>query len=260
MKKNKIFIIVIIVILIILGIIAGIMYLKTDFLKSDEVLFYKYLSKVNFINTDVSQRYKTMSDKIKNSNYSSSGNINCSVTQNDTSTNVANIQEIFATKYNILQNQNLKQTYADITLSSSNQNIATLRYLKDNNIYAIKADNVVNKYLALENTNLKEFASKIGIEDVSKIPEQLPNESVDEALKIDDATFNEIKNNYTNIIKEKINKNNFNKIKNSNGTITLELSLSEKQSKEIEKAILEQVKNDDKVLNLIIDKMKKIVF
>ena len=68
MKKNKIFIIVIIVILIILGIIAGIMYLKTDFLKSDEVLFYKYLSKVNFINTDVSQRYKTMSDKIKNSN------------------------------------------------------------------------------------------------------------------------------------------------------------------------------------------------
>lgn len=260
MKKNKIFIIVIIVILIILGTIAGIMYLKTDFLKSDEVLFYKYLSKVNFINTDVSQRYKTMSDKIKNSNYSSSGNINCSVTQNDTSTNVANIQEIFATKYNILQNQNLKQTYADITLSSSNQNIATLRYLKDNNTYAIKADNVVNKYLALENTKLKEFASKIGIEDVSKIPEQLPNESVDEVLKIDDATFNEIKNNYANIIKGKINKNNFNKIKNSNGTITLELSLSEKQSKEIEKAILEQVKNDDKVLNLIIDKMKKIGF
>ena len=40
----------------------------------------------------------------------------------------------------------------------------------------------------------------------------------------------------------------------------MELSLSEKQSKEIEKAILEQVKNDDKVLNLIIDKMKKIGF
>ena len=258
MKNKKIFIICIIIVLLIATTIIGVMYWKTDFLKSEETLFYKYLSKTQIINPEVSQRYKAMYQKIKDANYSSSGNVSYSITQNDVSTNVANIQEILSTKYNILCDKNLKQTYADFTLSSANQNIATLKYLKDNNIYALKMDNVVNKYLAIQNTNLKEFASKLGMEDTSKIPNSISQTSLEEVMRIDDSTMNEIKTNYMNLVKESMSKNNFNKIKNSNGTITHEISLSEKETKSLEKAILQQVKNDDTALKIIIEKMQKV--
>ena len=258
MRKNKIVIICTITVLLVALIVFGVLYLKTDFLKSDETLFYKYLSKTQILNPELTQRYKNMYEKVKQSNYSSSGNISYSVTKNDLDTNIANIQEILAARYNVLNNISLKQAYADVTLSSLNQNITTIRYLKDNNIYGIKIDNVVNKYLAVKNEKLKNFITKLGIEDTSKIPDEIPTTSLEELLRIDDTTLKNTKTTYINLVKEKINKNNFKKIKNSNGTRTFEISLSEKEVKEIEKALLEQLKNDETVLNLVIEKMQKV--
>lgn len=258
MRKNKIVIICTITVLLVALIVFGVLYLKTDFLKSDETLFYKYLSKTQILNPELTQRYKNMYEKVKQSNYSSSGNISYSVTKNDLDTNIANIQEILAARYNVLNNISLKQAYADVTLSSLNQNITTIRYLKDNNTYGIKIDNVVNKYLAVKNEKLKNFITKLGIEDTSKIPDEIPTTSLEELLRIDDTTLKNTKTTYINLVKEKINKNNFKKIKNSNGTRTFEISLSEKEVKEIEKALLEQLKNDETVLNLVIEKMQKV--
>ena len=65
MRKNKIVIICTITVLLVALIVFGVLYLKTDFLKSDETLFYKYLSKTQILNPELTQRYKNMYEKSK---------------------------------------------------------------------------------------------------------------------------------------------------------------------------------------------------
>ena len=77
--------------------------------------------------------------------------------------------------------------------------------------------------MAVKNEKLKNFITKLGIEDTSKIPDEIPTTSLEELLRIDDTTLKNTKTTYINLVKEKINKNNFKKIKNSNGTRTFEI-------------------------------------
>lgn len=260
MKKKKIIIIAVIVVILITAAIVGILYVKTDLFKSNEKLFYKYLLETQIVEPEISQRYQKMAENIKTSNYSSNGNISCSMSADDNSTNIANIQSLFNVKYNMLENKGLNQSYADFTLSSNNQNIITMKYLKDGNIYGLKADNIVNKYLALENANLKEFFAKLGVKNVSEIPDSIPHVALEELLSIDAETLSSIKTTYGNVITEKLESNNFTKITNSNKTVTIELSLTEQEVADIEKALLETLKNDNNVLNLIISKAKLLEY
>lgn len=252
MKKNKI-VIILSVIIVVVGIL-GILYIKTDLFKSNETLFYKYLFKAEPIEQNAVQVYQKLSQNLINSNYSEAGTINCSMVSNDNATNISNIQNLFSIKYNSLKNKDLKQQYTDYTLSSNNQDVITLRFLKDGNTYAIKAENVVTKYLALENNNLKEFFAKLGVEDTSDIPDNIPEVSSEELVNLDPELLKNIKTTYFNIISDNLTKDNFTKITNSDKTITIELSLSEQEIANMQKLILENLKNDDETINFIISK------
>lgn len=254
MRKNKNIIIAIVIIILIVAGIVALLYTRTDLFKSDEDLFYKYLLSTEFANKEVSQRYAKVVNRIQASNFSANGTVYCSMSENDTATNISNIQNLFAIKYNLLANKNLKQNYADFTISSNNKDITTLRYLRDDNIYALKVDNVVDKYLALENKALKSFCAKLGIEDTSKIPNQIQTNTTKKLLDIDKEQLNTIKSTYTKILTDKLTKDNFTKITNTDKTKTIELSLTQKQLADIKKALLENLKNDTSTLNLIIEK------
>ena len=254
MRKKKMIIIVVVVVILIIAAVLGILYAKTDLFKSNEALFYKYLFKTQIIEPEIAQRYKKMSENIEASNYSSNGSVRCSMSSDNNSTNIANIQNLFNIKYNMLENKGLKQSYADFTVSSNNQDMITIRYLRDNNIYGLKADNIVNKYLALENANLKDFFAKLGVEDVSAVPDSIPEVTIKELMSIDTEVLNHIKDTYGNVITEKLTANNFKKVTNSDKTVTIELSLTEQETADLVKALLDTFKNDDTTLNVIIDK------
>ena len=254
MKKKKVVIISLLVIILIIAGIIGALYINTDLFKSDETLFYKYLLKTQLLETEISQRYEKALTNINSLNYSSNGTINCSMAANNSETNVANIQNLFSIKYNMLNNKNLKQNYSDFTISANNKDIATIRTLKDNDTFAIKIDNVVDKYLALENKNLKSFFSKIGVEDVSTIPDSIPQDAVERLLDIDKEQLSTIKETYIKILIDKLTKDNFTKITNSDETKTIELSLTEKEIADIVKTVLETLKKDEDTLKLIIEK------
>ena len=221
MRKNKNIIIALVIIILIVAGIVALLYTRTDLFKSDEDLFYKYLLSTEFVNKEVSQRYTKVVNRIQASNFSANGTVYCSMSANDTTTNISNIQNLFAIKYNLLANKNLKQNYADFTISSNNKDITTLRYLRDDNIYALKADNVVDKYLALENKDLKSFCAKLGIEDTSKIPNQIQTNTTQKLLDIDKEQLNTIKSTYTKILTDKLTKDNFTKITNTDKTKTI---------------------------------------
>lgn len=254
MKKNKIMVIsIIIAVAVIIGVI-GILYVKTDLFKSDETLFYKYLLKAEMIGPQTAEVYQQLAQNSANSNYSKAGTVNCSMASNDNATNIANIQNLFSIKYNTLKNKNLDQLYADYTLSSDNQDIITFRFLKDGNTYALKAENVVTKYLALENNNLKDFFTKLGVEDTSNIPNNLPEVSIEDLTSIEPELLNNIKSTYFTIITDHLERDHFVRITNADKTTTIELSLSEQEIADMGKNILETLKNDDETINFIISK------
>lgn len=254
-NKKKLILIIVVTILIVIGIL-GALYINTDLFKSDEMLFYKYLMKTKLLEPEIEERYAKVIQNINSLNYSSNGTVNCSMSANNIETNVANIQNLFSLKYNMLKNKDLKQNYADFTLSANNRDIITLRTLRDDDTFAIRVDNIVDKYLALENRNLKSFFAKIGVKDVSSIPDSIPQDAIERLLDIDKEQLSEIKENYTKILTNSLTKENFTKITNSDQTKTIELSLSEKQMVEIEKKVLETLKKDEDTLNLIIEKAK----
>lgn len=254
MKKDKIMVIsIIIAVAVIIGAI-GILYVKTDLFKSDKTLFYKYLLKAEMIGPQTAEVYQKLAQNSANSNYSKAGTVNCSMASNDNATNIANIQNLFSIKYNTLKNKNLDQLYADYTLSSDNQDIITFRFLKDGNTYALKAENVVTKYLALENNNLKDFFTKLGVEDTSNIPNNLPEVSIEDLTSIEPELLNNIKSTYFTIITDHLERDHFVRITNADKTTTIELSLSEQEIADMGKNILETLKNDDETINFIISK------
>ena len=255
MKNSKNLIIAIILILIVAAGTAGYLYARTDMFKSEKVLFYKYLAKTKLVDDETKQVLKSTSDNMNSNNYSSTGNIACSMASNDTSTNIANVQQLFTIKYNTLENRNLNQSYADYNLVYNNQNMITVRYLKDQNLYALKADNVVDKYLALENKNLKAFFAKLGVEDTSSIPDEIPQKSTDVLDSIDPSVLETVKTKYLPIINNKLTSDKFSKATNEDKTISLTLSLSEQDVKDIEKTLLENLKNDEVTINEAIKMM-----
>lgn len=252
-NKKKLVLIIVVTIIIAIGIL-GALYINTDLFKSDEMLFYKYLMKTKLLEPEIEERYAKVIQNMDSLNYSSNGTVNCSMSANNIETNVANIQNLFSLKYNMLKNKNLKQNYADFTLSANNRDIVTLRTLRDDDVFAIRVDNIVDKYLALENRDLKSFFSKIGIKDVSSIPNSVPQDAIERLLDINKEQLAEIKEKYIKILTDSLTKENFTKITNSDQTKTIELSLSEKHIAEIEKKILEDLKKDEDTLNLIIEK------
>ncbi len=257
MKNKKIIIISIVAIVVLIVVTLVTAYFTTDFLKSNKQLFYKYIAKTELINSNIIQNINSINNKMNQNNSSSYTQLNFSTSVPNIETGIDDVQNLFAIKGNGLESVTTKQSYKDYTLSINEQNLLTLKYLKDNNTYAIGADNILAKYIAVENSNLKELFQKIGVEDVSFIPDSIRSD-YKEILKIDDKTLAALKETYFNIIYDGIPSDNYFKTTNSDGTQTYGVSLSEQNTMNILKQLLETAKNDNVLLNLIVTKLQLI--
>lgn len=251
-KKGLIIGSIIAVIVIIVAII-GVLYFTTDLFKTDRQLFYKYLSKVQIMDKTFAQKYTQSNEKISKNSSSSVAEVNVSAKVANTETGIADVQKLFSIKSNGLENVPLKQSYRDFILSSNEQNLLTLKYMRDDNLYAIGADNILAKYIAVENANLKELFAKMGVEDVSQIPDSIPT-NYEELLKIDEQTLQAIGQTYSTYIYNNINENSYYTITNSDKTKMIGVSLTEQEVITILKGILETAKNDNTLLSLIMNK------
>lgn len=135
-----------------------------------------------------------------------------------------------------------------------------MNYLKDQDLYGILFKDIVNQYIVVENNNLKEFVSKMGVEDTDKIPDKIESTKLTEYLN-----YEEIKpliSKYLNIAIEAIPEDNYSKIEK--GDISLgdktiqadgyQMKLKTKDIQSILTKVLESAKNDEQLFNL----MKKL--
>lgn len=257
----------IIAVLIIVAALMGILYYTTDLFKSPEQLFYKHLADdVNFLGKTT---YADVMKELKKEAEASSknaGEITAKVTTTDTQTQeIATVLEKGKITYDMKTVGNEKKMQGDITLNYDGKDIVTVNVLQNKEQYGIKVAEAYDKYVSVENNNLKALFQKLGV-DTTDIPDKIEMVDYYELLNIDEETLKHIEDTYTGVIKQNIPVESYSVEKNVTVKIDGEdvttnaykLTLTEEQTKVILEKVLETLKADDTTLNLIIEKYNMI--
>lgn len=223
--------------------------LRTDLLKSNETMFYEYIAK-NLELEEVlnSTEFTEYLSRNKKENYINSG----TVTINSSNESLNNMKIL--TEQKAIPELNKKSF--NMVGMFQNEELFSLQYLRNEDTFGLKSDEVINKFLTIKNDNLKEVVKKLGVQDTTEIPDKI--EIGNEQFELSDEEKEDIKQKYMKIIKENISKKKFNKQKNVEIEVDgknikateylLTLSLSEIRN--LERSILEAAKNDQNIINI----------
>ena len=142
--------------------------------------------------------------------------------------------------------------------------VTNLELLVNDDNYGIKCSDLYDKYVYVQNNNLKALASKLGINS-SSIPDKIEKTDPYELLYIAPETRKQISEKYTELFDEKLTKDMFTKQKNVSTSVNGEsvdanaytLTINGVQAYDIMHSFLETLKEDDTTLDLIIQKMEQ---
>lgn len=209
MKNKKNLIGIIIILTVIIAVIAILLYLFTDLFKPNKQLFYKYIGQTQILDNNLISTYNSISNKIKNNNLSYKSDIEIARLQDYSNTSVNEIIPMYTINNKGLINKGTKQFYGESSLKEGGIEFLNLKYIRDNNTYAIGADNILAKYLAIENSNLKDLFSKFGVKDLSIVPDSISEVEYKEKLNIDEEIVKYLKNTYGPIIDSNLEEEDF---------------------------------------------------
>ena len=263
MSAKKIIILVVVLIILVCGGAFGVVYLKTDIFKPIDNTFYKYM----FQNVEVLKGYKdseylAYDNKLKEMTHTNSGDITFTTKSNNQQEQIKldNLTVNIEGKSNPGKNK----AYQSINMKYSNDDFFELEYIKDQDKYALKSNEIVNKYVAVENNELKDLATKLNVEDIDKIPNKLERYDYGEIFNITPEEIDTIKSTYIETLKSQIPVEKFSKNEkiqlniNSQNIVadSYTLELTSEEVKNVQIKLLERLKSDDFTLNIISRKMK----
>ena len=248
--------VVIVILLLALGIT---LYVTTDLFKSNDTLFYKYLSQTLDSLKYVENSQLTEIENLKAEQaYKLSGNLNYN--ENAVNANLANAQ----VEFQVIQNNPEEKGYGRFNLMHNKQSIFNVEYANSNDIVALRSPEIVNAYLGVKNENLQELAKKLGIENKEIFPNLIKGVNLAELFYISEEQKDYIKEVYLEVLEQNIDKSKFTKEKDltvsrdgeSHNTTAYHLSLTDEELKQVEVAILQKVQEDDMALDFIEEKMQ----
>lgn len=259
MKKsgNKVLIIVFIA-LILIAISGGAFayaYLYTDIFKTEQELFTKYLLQ------NVGEIEQTLGftgineteEKLKQSKYEES----MSISYTEAGKLEPNAKITIDTQNDPIN----KKYYGMIGLGIDGlEETLKLEYINENEAYSLRFTNAVEEFLTVRNSNLKQLATNLGMDEeiVQQIPDSIDFEKFSlEELKLTDEEKNTEMIKYTSLLYNNIAKEKYTKSKDVvitlNGkTITTNayiLKLNMQDLKNISMQLLETLKQDEIVLS-----------
>lgn len=258
-RKKRIATIVIVISFVIILLCAVLIYLltATDVFKSDKELFGKYLFKTSenienfFENYEQEELTKYTSQMKAKINYTADMNTTAEDNQNNLNNIILNVDSQVDKESNY--------DYKEIYIKNSDEKLAKLEYLKNNDIYAVRVDGI-KQFVAIKNQNLKDFSQKMGLSEdqINLIPNELDEKKIDfEKIKFTEDEKKQIANRYLKILNENVSKEKFSK--QSNALITINgndmntnaysLTLTKEQYNNLKIKILEQLKDDETILN-----------
>ena len=262
MKKKGILIaiIVLIVLLVLAGGAFAYIYFATDLLKTDKELFQKYAVQMgDSENGFIPSILEEYGNKKSTTAYENNGSISANTTITaDTSTD-STLQELSsvleqANAANIsfsgrVDNANRK-VEQNIVLNYSDTVNFPFNYKQDEDVYGLQADAISPAYIAFENNNLQEFAQKLGVTDVSSIPNKIEFKEI-QSLKFTDEEKTHIVEQYVMPAFDRFTDDKFSREENADGSVTYVLSVTNIELRDTAVQMLETLKNDTMLLNKI---------
>ena len=262
MKKKGILIaiIVLIVLLVLAGGAFAYIYFATDLLKTDKELFQKYAVQMgDSENGFIPSILEEYGNKKSTTAYENNGSISANTTITaDTSTD-STLQELSsvleqANAANIsfsgrVDNAN-KKAEQNIVLNYSDTVNFPFNYKQDGDVYGLQADVISPNYIAFENNNLQEFAQKLGVTDVSSIPNKIEFKEI-QSLKFTDEEKTHIVEQYVMPTFENLADEKFTRAENPDSSTSYTLSITNIELRDIAVQMLETLKNDTMMLNKI---------
>lgn len=267
MKNNKkitIIIVSIILVLVVAGISLTVLYLKTDFMKSDRALFSKYIAQDmqvlgELTKNEGSDTYKNF---VSNNNYESNVDVKVGYSEGGEVSNPINNLSMKVTSQ---RDRGNNYFYSDAQLLYSNEEYLEMEILKDQKTYGIRFSDVVKQFFSLtDDENLDAVAKDLGMnkDTIYSLFDILDgNETIGESV-LTEKEIEDLKTKYSDLIAKSIDEvGTYNKQKNAvitvNNTSTkanaYTISLTGDQLKSIIIKVLNEVKNDE-TINKVINK------
>lgn len=266
-RKKRILIITLSIITVLILIIGGVLiYLNcaTDTFKSTQELFYKYLYQngdiADVFDTNLLDRYY---QKIENNAYNGKGELTIKTGNTDGTESDTKQFDDFINKtkieYNTKSNLTEKKAETEAKIIYDNKEQFKMNFARNDNNYAVKSDEVVYKYLLLRNENLREVYTKLGIENIDKIPNQF--EKIDyniyKDMKPEDK--GRILSTYQNVLNKEILSNHYTKQKipmqingkKMKGNVYT-LTLTEEELSSLKIKLLETLMTDELTLKYVV--------
>ena len=252
-KKILIPIIVLAVLIIITGGVFAYLYFGTDVLKSNKQAFFKYVSQnEKIVNALKSEGLEAYAEKQKTMPYTSEGSLKTDISSSDSQAQslASALQNSSITFVGNVDKAN-NYSYQNISVNYSDSQAMKAEYLQKGNIYAVRLSDVWNRFLGIENNNLKAFATKMGVDE--SILQSIPDKIDIAALTASTSLFTEdeqkqLKEKYFAIISENMTDDMFSKESSQDGD-SYTLTITQKQAENIAKKILASVKDDELILN-----------
>lgn len=262
MKKMRIILLILVGILVLGCAGIAVLFFTTDVFKTNQQIFVKSISKVNIFELANTEGMAKYLKKTETNKYEDKGSLSLSVKQYDEI-----VLEDFTIAFESKNDFPSKLSESKITLNNSGQEILNMTTLRNDDLYGITIGDVLDKYLVLENKNLKELATKLGITDTSSVPDKFDEASATEIIDYINANQQAVLEKYSTVIFEQIPKERYTKETNKeitvDGTIIKAngyvLNLTEKDLYNVLKKVYETAK-EDKVLYELINKASETTY
>ena len=253
MKKMQITIIALAIVLLLGCATFATLYFATDIFKSDKEMFYKYISQIRIGDIIATDEYSRYQERVKNENNTNKGNVSINVKGNNEE--VINEEFDFETKSKPGENF----ASAKINMKQNDEKKLTIDYLRNEDLYGLRFEDLIKQYIVLENNNLKEFAQKLGIENTDNIPNKLEIQDKGVMSEEEQKAIEQIFTKYINLAIEQVPNENYYKIKNESITFDnkeinadgYQVEISKNLLKEILINILNTMKEDEEAYNLL---------
>lgn len=259
MKKSSKIIIIVLSVVLVLGAIVGtllFLFFKTDVLKSNNEVFFKYLSQnvekiEDITNPKIIENYTNLNNREK---YEMRTTLNVEYSEGGEMSNPFN--EVTATA---LTQKDVGYNYSDFKLLFGDQNVIELEGVQEDSLVGIRFTNLLSKFVSID------LDKELQLVDGDSNEEYVNNleDSTNEAKQIikdllSKENIEELKNKYFNVIVNTLKMSNFSKQSNSIITVnseqkkvdiyTVEISSNNMQNLVLE--ILRDISSEEKFTNL----------
>lgn len=244
-------IIIIVLIVAIFGFLSYLNYTKGIF-KTNKQKFFKYFSKneecISMFNGSELQSIRSQ----KNQN----------PYRVDSSLVINSIDDSYTITSNTVA-QNSSDITSSVDIQFNNEDLINFNLAKKSNLIGIKMDELANGYICFKNSNLIDLARNAGIEDTSKIPENINWISSMDILNFSQSDINYFFGRISETISKNIDESKFTKEKSAikindemHTASGYKVTLTQSDTKNVLKNFFESLSKDSRSLNIISSKLK----